>query len=523
MSSFFTLPGSAKRKRADATGNKSKKIRSTDAPASSAKQSRKSRDEDEISSELEDDDAAPRGSDDEDEDEELSKETAAEKRLRLAQQYLDNIREEVDDGGFDAAEIDRDLIAERLKEDVAAEKGRLYRFIADDFSFNNATSTLFRMDSRATTGIAVCDPYIYTVTSDRYLIKWKLPAYPPPPATANKIPGRKPKRVRYARVGRKGDQYFEGHTQEIICVAASEDGKFVVTGGRDNKLIVWNAETLTILKVFKQHRAAVTGLTFRRGTNELYSSSADRTVKLWSLNELAYVDTLFGHQDEVVDIAALSGERCVTVGARDRTARLWKIVDETQLVFRGGGGSDGKPRQNKDGSIRHEEGSLDVVAMIDEEHFVTGSDNGNLSLWTVHKKKPIHTIPLSHGLASPPLPEKSSAEIDPPQEPSCPPQPRYVTALAIIPYANLIFSGSWDGVIRVWKVTPDKKKIEAVGTICGEDSVRGVVNGIAVYERGEKDDAEIVVCVGTGKVMRLGKWLQVSGRNGGYVMEVKKK
>lgn len=94
MSSFFTLPGSAKRKRADATGNKSKRVRSTDAPAGGARRTRKPRDEDEISSESEDEDA-PREFDDEDEDAELAKETAAEKRLRLAQQYLDNIREEV--------------------------------------------------------------------------------------------------------------------------------------------------------------------------------------------------------------------------------------------------------------------------------------------------------------------------------------------------------------------------------------------------------------------------------------------
>jgi ribosomal RNA-processing protein 9 len=261
-----------------------------------------------------------------------------------------------------------------LKEDVAEEKGRLYRHVADEFSFSNAVSALFRMDSITTTGIAVCNPYIYTVTKDRYLIKWELPAYPPPLATKNNTPAKKPKRVRYVRGGRKGDENFEGHTDDILCVAASADGKFVVTGGKDNKLIVWDAETLRILKIFKHHRAAVTGLVFRRGTNEVYSSSSDRTIKLWSMNELAYVETLFGHQDEVIGIAALAGERCVTVGARDRTARLWKIVDETQLVFRGGG--DGKARKNKDGSIRYEEGSMDVVAMIDEEHFVTGSDNG---------------------------------------------------------------------------------------------------------------------------------------------------
>jgi len=99
MSSFFTLPGSAKRKRADAAGNKSKKARGTGAQSGGIRRPRKSKEEDEISSESEDGDAAPRGSDDEDEDEEFAGETVTEKRLRLAQQYLDNIREEV--GAFD--------------------------------------------------------------------------------------------------------------------------------------------------------------------------------------------------------------------------------------------------------------------------------------------------------------------------------------------------------------------------------------------------------------------------------------
>ena len=148
----------------------------------------------------------------------------------------------------------------------------------------------------------------------------------------------------------------------------------------------------------------------------------------------------------------------------------------------------------------------------------------NLCLWTVHKKKPIHTIPVSHGFAPPPRPENSSAETDPAPEAPCPPQPRYVTALATIPYANLVFSGSWDGAVRVWRVTADRKKMDALGTIGRQGSVRGVVNGISVLERGGKgDDAELVVCVGTGKAMRLGNWLQVPGRDGGYIMNVAKK
>ena len=187
---------------------------------------------------------------------------------------------------------------------------------------------------------------------------------------------RRPKQVAFVKGSKHKahDTSYQGHVDQILAVAASQDGKFVVTGGKDHRLVVWNAADLAPLRVFTQHRDAVTGLAFRRGTNQLYSGSKDRTIKIWSLDELAYVETLFGHQDEVVDIAALAQERCVSVGARDRTARLWKVVEETQLVFRGGGEKKGKTSKG------YTEGSIDRVAIIDEETFITGSDNGFVDL-----------------------------------------------------------------------------------------------------------------------------------------------
>ncbi|PWW75776.1 WD40 repeat-like protein [Tuber magnatum] len=529
MSSFFSTPGSLKKRKrsevaAPSGGGKPKRPRESYKNAL---------EDDDISSGSESGDEGGNKktlSEDEEDEEEFAGETAAEKRLRLAQQYLNNLRAEADEVGFDAADIDRDIIAERLRESVAEEKGKVYRYISSQLSFATADSALFRTDSGPTTGIATCSPFIYTITKDGYLIKWELPAYPhPPPTGTNHTISKKPKRVTYVRVRRKEDaDGFQGHTGSILCVAASQDGKFVATGGQDTRVVIWDAELLKALKVFKFHRGAVTGLTFRRGTNQLYSCSTDRSVKLWSLDELAYVETLFGHQDEVVGITALAGERCVTVGARDRTARLWKIVEETQLVFRGGGGSGGaeskKPRKNKDGSKRYEEGTIDCVTMIDEEHFATGSDNGDISLWSILKKKPIHTIQLAHGLQKTLLPVEHTAEsnpADPPPEPC----PCYITALAAVPYSDLILSGSWDNKIRAWKVSSDKRKLEPLGALgpSGKDAVRGVVNGISIVERGEKGKEALAVCVGTGKELRLGKWLKVDGRNGGYVIEVNRK
>lgn len=102
MSSFFTLPGSAaakKRKRTvsaftSATG-RSKKAKPSTAESQLKRHLQKVPADEDISSEEENKDdvtAAISGSED---GEESAGETAAEKRLRLAQQYLDNLREEV--------------------------------------------------------------------------------------------------------------------------------------------------------------------------------------------------------------------------------------------------------------------------------------------------------------------------------------------------------------------------------------------------------------------------------------------
>lgn len=298
----------------------------------------------------------------------------------------------------------------------------------------------------------------------------------------------------------------------------------------------------------------MTSLAFRRGTNQLYSSSKDRTIKTWSLDELGYMETLFGHQDEVVDIAALAMERCVSVGARDRTARLWKVAEESQLVFRGGGSSEKRKAVPKDlltkgdlaaSRTSYAEGGIDRVAMIDEEMFVTGSDNGGISLWSLHKKKPVFTVPVAHGLDPALKPEEASAEEVPDRKVPGEPQPRWITALATVPYSDLILSGSWDGWVRVWRVSEDKKRLEEAGVLgkvsedegrnghieiakanevqAGDDErvfVRGVVNDIEVFERGDRGKDGLCVILATGKEHRFGRWKTVKGKNGAVIFEV---
>lgn len=127
MSSFFTVPASQrKRKRTDGASAQALKKRNTNATKPTRPQKKApaepERDESISGSESDEGERLSGAVDAEDEEDtsesEHEGETAAERRLRLAERYLENIRQEVDESGYDAADIDRDLIAERLKEDV---------------------------------------------------------------------------------------------------------------------------------------------------------------------------------------------------------------------------------------------------------------------------------------------------------------------------------------------------------------------------------------------------------------------
>lgn len=567
MSSFFTKPASLKRKRVEAGAAPRPARRQQngeDKDNTRPRNRRAPRDDDSVSSGSSDDEAgaqqadiASSSSDSED------GEDAAGKRTRLAERYLENTRREILAEGFDAKDIDAELLAERmgerLKEDSAESKGKIYRWIANDYDWRAAAHSQFRADTQSVTGIAACPPYIYTVSKDKVLSKWEMPQQRE--ETDSQSSQRvKPKRIAYAKGnGKRADDWdYKYHTGAILCVAASTDGKFIATGGEDKKLIVWDAKTLKPLKVFTHHRDSVTSLTFRRTTNQLFSASKDRTIKTWSLDELAYVETLFGHQDEVVDVAALNEEKCVTVGARDRTARYWRIVEESQLVFRGGGNTNSASARKKRGEDgltpdikQYNEGCIDRVAMVDEETFVTGSDNGTISLWNIQKKKAIFNLPLAHGLVAPPNPEDVSAEADPENDVSVfkEEQPRWITALAAVPFTNIIISGSWDGQVRAWKISEDKRRLESLGPVgCraktitrfnddGEaeigavdeevttetTTVRGVINDLAVFERGDRGQDGISIVAAVGKEHRLGRWASIpGGRNYSMLFNVSK-
>ncbi|KAI8603240.1 WD40-repeat-containing domain protein [Dissophora ornata] len=466
-------------------------------------------------------------SEDESADEDLMNETAAQKRLRLAKNYIDTLQHAGDDEiGYDAEDIDRDNIADRLKQDALEIQGRLHRHLTETFQFPINPETAIktcRGHNLSATSIAATDNglYVYSGSKDGSIIKWDL-------KTGKKLhifPG-----------GRKNVENFQGHTDHVVCLAVSSDNQFLASGGKDKKINVWSVQDNKWLHCFKQqHKDTITGMSFRKGHNQLYTVSSDRTVKLWNVDELSYIETLFGHQDSITAVDSLAKEHCVSTGGRDRTVRLWKIVEESQLVFRGGGfirpkklnkdepeepkvvatpGEDGGVvmKEKKDPSFL--EGSMDCLAVIDEENFLTGGDSGTISLWNVNKKKAVFSMPLAHGYHTQPL-DYTNGEAQPGGGVET---PYWITSLASLRYSDMFVSGSWNGTIRVWQIGKNMKNFSLVSTI----PMAGVVNDLQLYQPTLSKKTVLVAAV--GQEHKLGRWLRIKeGRNGVRIVELSAK
>ncbi|CAB5395600.1 unnamed protein product [Rhizophagus irregularis] len=243
-------------------------------------------------------------------EDENNMETPTEKRRRLAKQYIESVKKELDEAEFDAAEIDRDLIAERLKR-------TRFSFPIEDSNVKSGRHEL------TVTCVAVAEngQIFYTGSKDASIIKWDL------------VSGKK---LHTFPGGRKEVKNFDGHTNHVLSLAISSDGKYLASGGIDKKINIWSVKENKLLKCFTQHKDSISSLAFRKGSNQLYSASFDRTIKIWNIDELCYVDTLYGHQDQIM------------------------IVKRDNQTFM--------------------EDSIDVVEMIDEDNFLSGGNSGTISL-----------------------------------------------------------------------------------------------------------------------------------------------
>ncbi|PWA63400.1 transducin/WD40 repeat-like superfamily protein [Artemisia annua] len=381
-------------------------------------------------------------------------ETAGEKRKRMAEAYLEKMREmarrEIEEGDDDDDVAGGGDVEERvgrmLHKQQMEDSGRARRLIAKSVQKPKTTDEFrFLVKHRQSVTAVVLsedDSTGFSASKDGYIIQWDVETGKTQPYVwpseevlrshgANELQGKAKKRSKH-----------------VLALAVSSDGRYLASGGFDRHIHLWDTRTREHIQAFKGHKGPVSCLTFRQGTSELFSGSYDRTIKLWNAEDRAFVHTLFGHQSDVLTIDCLRKERLLTVG-RDRTMHLWKVPEESQLVFRAPASS------------------LECCCFISDDEFLSGSDDGSVEHWSVMRKKPLHIIKNAHPLLTPNNLENNGQNDDLPNgdlnhapESVCSSAHSWVGSVAVCRGTDLAASGAGNGMVRLWEIENDTKGVK---------------------------------------------------------------
>ncbi len=127
---------------------------------------------------------------------------------------------------------------------------------------------------------------------------------------------------------------YRAHSQEICGLKWSRDGRFIASGGNDNKLIVYSHEKQSEMIKFNEHTAAVKAIGWCPNNPSVLASgggTVDRCLRFFSLNSLKesfHIDTgnfllIKGSQVCNLAFSKISNEMITTHGYSQNQINVW--------------------------------------------------------------------------------------------------------------------------------------------------------------------------------------------------------
>lgn len=218
----------------------------------------------------------------------------------------------------------------------------------------------------------------------------------------------------------------QGHFNNMAALAYSSDGQYIVTGGDDGKVKVWNTNSGLCFVTFTEHTSSVTNVTFTSSGFVIVSASLDGTVRafdlhryrnfrtftsprpaqfsslavdvsgelvsagaqdsfeifLWSMQTGRLLEVLGGHEGPVSSLCFSPVQSILASASWDRTIRLWDMLDSWQVKETLPLTSDG----------------LYVTYRPDGQELAVATLNGEISFWNPQTATQTGSITGRHDL-----------------------------------------------------------------------------------------------------------------------------